>query len=287
MARIGNSVYRDICPGDPTCSQFGFYQGGTPTPMMEECLLYNLVQYGRPGIKVNESLFQHVFTSKYGKMRIFKIKRVSLKSKQWVANQTNRVCDAPGSWYCTGQYPPALKPLIARRKNFAQLEDFNSAKTEQDKKYQEEYHKRMDGMRGGGSQSGSKSQSVGAKYLGCYGAEGNLGSDRVYEGGSYGSNIGLARQFAKETGMKYFAVARANSEGHLFAFSTFDKTKSKMPDSECNHPCLDQDDYKCGCADELCRGLKAVKGEDNVRRWSVYEVVDKKKKAKKRDKSEL
>merc|ERR1719408_1166895 len=47
MARIGNSVYRDICPGDPTCSQFGFYQGGVPTPMMEKCLLYRMVNYGQ------------------------------------------------------------------------------------------------------------------------------------------------------------------------------------------------------------------------------------------------
>lgn len=25
MARIANSVYNDVCPGDPTCSHFGFY----------------------------------------------------------------------------------------------------------------------------------------------------------------------------------------------------------------------------------------------------------------------
>merc|ERR1719476_1243343 len=149
MARIGNSVYRDICPGDPTCSSFGFYQGGQPTPMMEECLLYNLVQYGRPGIKVNESLFKHVYTTKYGKVRIFKILRVSKKSKDWVADPKNRVCDAPGSWYCTGQYPPALAPLIAKRKNFAQLEDFNAKKDDYASRYQEEYHKRMDGLKGG------------------------------------------------------------------------------------------------------------------------------------------
>ena len=49
MARIGNSVYHDICP-EPTCSQFGFYQGGIPTPMMEKCLLYKMVRYGEPGV---------------------------------------------------------------------------------------------------------------------------------------------------------------------------------------------------------------------------------------------
>ena len=32
--------------------------------MMKECLLYKLVGFGRPGIAVNESLFQDVFTSK-------------------------------------------------------------------------------------------------------------------------------------------------------------------------------------------------------------------------------
>ena len=49
MARIGNSVFLDICPDDPTCSKFGFYQGGIPTPMMEKCLLYKMVQYGTMG----------------------------------------------------------------------------------------------------------------------------------------------------------------------------------------------------------------------------------------------
>ena len=44
----------------------------------------------------------------------------------WVADPANRICDAPGSWYCEGQYPPALAPLIAKRKSFAQVEDFNT-----------------------------------------------------------------------------------------------------------------------------------------------------------------
>merc|ERR1711862_863759 len=47
------------------------------------------------------------------------------ESKDWCADPANRLCDAPGSWYCTGQYPPALAKLIAKRRNFAQLEDFN------------------------------------------------------------------------------------------------------------------------------------------------------------------
>jgi len=288
MARIGNSVYRDICPGDPTCSQFGFYQGGQPTPMMAKCLLFKMVQHGKPGIRVNESLFQHVYSTKYGKVRIFKIRRVSLKSKKWVSDPKNRVCDANGSWYCTGQYPPALKPLIARRKNFAQLEDFNVKKDEHAKKYQEEYHKRMDGMRGGSKRDGGSGggKSVGVKYIGCYGAESEMGEDRQYEGGQYGASIELARNFAKEVGMKYFGIARADVDGHLFAFSKL-RSKPKLSDAGCDEPCTDNDAYKCGCADELCGGLKPAKGETNVRRWAVYEVVDKKKKPAKRSKSEL
>ena len=72
MARIGNSVYHDICP-EPTCSQFGFYQGGVPTPMMSECLLYKMVQFGQNGISLDPKKFTHAYTSKYGKVRIFKV----------------------------------------------------------------------------------------------------------------------------------------------------------------------------------------------------------------------
>merc|ERR1711972_1025774 len=60
-----------------------------------------------------------------GLLRVYKVLNVSQESKAWLADPANRVCDAPGSWYCVGQYPPALKPLIDKRRNFAQLEDFN------------------------------------------------------------------------------------------------------------------------------------------------------------------
>lgn len=58
-------------------------------------------------------------------MRIYKVMNVSDASKKWLADPSNRDCDAPGSWYCSGNYPPALIPLMERRRNFAQLEDFN------------------------------------------------------------------------------------------------------------------------------------------------------------------
>merc|ERR1719163_1756804 len=114
--------------------------------MMEKCLLYKMVRAGEPGIPaLSSKRFKHAFTSKYGKVRIFKVMNVSLKSKKWVADPANRVCDAPGSWYCTGQYPPALDKVIKKRKNFKQLEDFNVERDELDDEYNKEYHARMSG----------------------------------------------------------------------------------------------------------------------------------------------
>merc|ERR1719253_1657186 len=79
----------------------------------------------RPGVVANETLWREVYSSKYQKVRIFKVLKVSKKSRRWLADPSNRICDAPGSWYCVGQYPPALQQLIEKRRNFAQLEDFN------------------------------------------------------------------------------------------------------------------------------------------------------------------
>ena len=107
----------------------------------------------RPGVSVDSNRFKHVFSSKYGKVRIFKVMSVSQESKDWVADPANRICDAPGSWYCTGQYPPAIKPLIDKRKDFSQLEDFNSnrdaATKAKSEKYQKEYMARMAASGGG------------------------------------------------------------------------------------------------------------------------------------------
>lgn len=128
--------------------------------MMEASLLYQLHSHRmRAGVQVDGNRFQEVFTSKYQKVRIFKVMSVSEESKAWVADPANRICDAPGSWYCTGQYPPALRPLIAKRKNFAQLEDFNTKKDakakEEAAQYQQEYMERMAGGGGGHGQPSS------------------------------------------------------------------------------------------------------------------------------------
>jgi len=161
LARIANSVFEDVCPGDPTCRHFGFGQDGNPTKMMEDSLLYQLHSHQmRPGVSVDSNRFKHVFSSKYGKVRIFKVMSVSQESKDWVADPANKICDAPGSWYCTGQYPPAIRGLIAKRKDFSQLEDFNanrdSASKAKSEKYQKEYMARMASGGGGHGPSDSK-----------------------------------------------------------------------------------------------------------------------------------
>merc|ERR1719194_93107 len=93
---------------------------------MRDSFLYRAVKHNLdPGISLDKRYWKEVHTTKYGLMRVFKVLNVSKESKDWIADPKNRVCDAPGSWYCVGQYPPALKPLIDKRRNFAQLEDFN------------------------------------------------------------------------------------------------------------------------------------------------------------------
>lgn len=146
MARIGNSVFDDICPGDPTCRRFGFDHMQRPTPMMAASLLYRLHSSGiRPGVTVDRNRFREVFSSKFRKVRIYKVLKVSKKSKAWIADPKNRKCDAPGSWYCTGQYPPALAKVLAKRKSFSQLEDFNKKRDKKAEEYNKLYHKHMGG----------------------------------------------------------------------------------------------------------------------------------------------
>lgn len=157
MARIANSVYNDLCPGDPTCSHFGFYQDGNPTPWMSKSLLFNLISNGmRPGAKVDPKYFTEVYSSPYRLVRIYKVTNVSIESKKWVMDPANRKCDAPGSWYCSGQYPPAepIQKLLAKKRDFKQLEDFNRGGGVKGNKYYEEYMANMEGRRTA-SQTGS------------------------------------------------------------------------------------------------------------------------------------
>eukprot|EP00536_Pseudo-nitzschia_multiseries_P007648 jgi/Psemu1/324848/estExt_fgenesh1_pg.C_1820001 len=140
LKRIANSVYRGLC-SEPTCQTFGMRRGGVPSAQLGASLLYKLHSNGLvPGVQADPNRWKEVFRSKYGKVRIYKILSVSKESKEWVEN--NRVCDAPGSWFCPGQYPPALEKILAEKKDFAQLEDFN--RIGGDDEYQKQYFENLD-----------------------------------------------------------------------------------------------------------------------------------------------
>ena len=55
---------------------------------------------------------REAFVSPRGLVRIVQLLDVDLDSKRWVADPANRECDAPGSWYCVGRYPPKLRALF-------------------------------------------------------------------------------------------------------------------------------------------------------------------------------
>jgi len=134
LARIANSVYRNMCPGDPTCSSWS-------SSKMQQSLLYKLHSNGLVhGVEVDRNRFKEVYQSKHGKVRIYKIMSVSKESKEWVPK--HRLCDAPGSWFCPGQYPPGLQKVLKEKKDFRQLEDFN-AKAEDDSEYQKKYFEHL------------------------------------------------------------------------------------------------------------------------------------------------
>eukprot|EP00980_Cylindrotheca_fusiformis_P001415 scaffold345_cov134-Cylindrotheca_fusiformis.AAC.26 len=108
---------------------------------MEASLLYKLHSHKlAPGVEADRNRFREVYTSENGKVRIYKVQSVSQESKEWVKN--NRQCDAPGSWYCPGQYPPALEKILKEKRDFQQLEDFNRGKA--DAEYQKQYFENLE-----------------------------------------------------------------------------------------------------------------------------------------------
>eukprot|EP00554_Chaetoceros_debilis_P004761 CAMPEP_0194095368 /NCGR_PEP_ID=MMETSP0149-20130528/56790_1 /TAXON_ID=122233 /ORGANISM="Chaetoceros debilis, Strain MM31A-1" /LENGTH=962 /DNA_ID=CAMNT_0038781309 /DNA_START=608 /DNA_END=3496 /DNA_ORIENTATION=- len=158
LARIANSVYRSMCPDDPVCSQFGMVAQGVPSKMMRESLLYKLHSHKiQPGVTTDPNRFREMFTSRYGKCRVFKVLSVSEESKKWVADPANKDCDVEGGWYCRGQYPPGMQKILKEKKDFSQLEDFNSG--EKDNEYQEKYFENLEKKKRGEKISTTKSSA--------------------------------------------------------------------------------------------------------------------------------
>ncbi|CAE8635161.1 unnamed protein product [Polarella glacialis] len=144
MARIANSVYSDVCPQGPTCEEFRVDASGIPTEMMNQSVIWRLHGHNaKPGVQADPTLWEEAYTSKHGLVRIFKVLDVSQESKTWAQDPANRKCDAPGSWYCTGQYPPVLDRLLEKKKAFKQLEDFNSGLDKDAEAYQRAYMEKL------------------------------------------------------------------------------------------------------------------------------------------------
>lgn len=148
LIRIANSVYRGLC-SEPTCREFGYYSNGEPSERMAESMLYKLHSHKlKPGVEADPNRFKLVYQSKYGKVRIFKVLKVSKESKEWVKDKKNKLCDG-GGWVCRGQYPPALQKILVQKQDFQQLEDFN-IKGGDDSDYQKQY---MDGIQNPGKKN--------------------------------------------------------------------------------------------------------------------------------------
>merc|ERR1719401_2599882 len=79
FARIGNSVFPDICgEKDPTCTKYGFVGKGQPSKMMAESFVYKAVKNDpKSGAALDRKRFQEVHSTKYGMIKIYKVMNVS------------------------------------------------------------------------------------------------------------------------------------------------------------------------------------------------------------------
>ena len=78
------------------------------------CILPQVTQTGGANLDTNPLLkgrYKLVMRSKHDAVRIFKIAKVSTKSKRLGFDVNRWKCDAPGSWYCPGNYPGQLARL--------------------------------------------------------------------------------------------------------------------------------------------------------------------------------
>jgi dolichyl-diphosphooligosaccharide--protein glycosyltransferase len=82
MARIGGSVFKDINP-----NEFYVDRQGKPSPMMYQSLVYNLVlnKFDPSVPALPEGTYEEAYTSSNRMVRIYKVKNVSKKSKEYCA----------------------------------------------------------------------------------------------------------------------------------------------------------------------------------------------------------
>ena len=86
----------------------GVHGDGKPSRMMADAMIYQLVAQRF----VPSERYEEAYVSSRGLVRIVRVLDVSATSKAWAADVSNHACDAPGSWYCPGAYPPELAALL-------------------------------------------------------------------------------------------------------------------------------------------------------------------------------
>ena len=105
------------CTRGPGCSRAslgcpcmcpGVHGDGKPSRMMADAMIYQLVAQRF----VSSERYEEAYVSSRGLVRIVRVLDVSATSKAWAAEVSNHACDAPGSWYCPGAYPPELAALL-------------------------------------------------------------------------------------------------------------------------------------------------------------------------------
>ena len=87
--------------------------------------------------------------------------------------------------------------------------------------------------------------------------------------------LSASLEWAASKGKRFLAIARAGVDGHAFAFSEPPDMDGALDvEDGCDAPCQDIDQFSCGCADAVCHehGAGPAPGEENARRWVVYEV---------------
>jgi hypothetical protein len=97
--------------------------------MMRDSLVYNLVlnQFDPNVPALPPKTFKEAYTSSHKMVRIYKVLGISKDSKKYCAENHGYIAwkaGVPGY----DAYPPGLRDVLAGKKDFEQLEDFNAKK---------------------------------------------------------------------------------------------------------------------------------------------------------------
>jgi hypothetical protein len=98
--------------------------------MMRDSLVYNLVlnQFDHNVPALPPKTFKEAFTSSHRMVRIYKVLGISKDSKKYCAENRGYIAWKAGKPGFEA-YPPGLRDVLAGKKDFEQLEDFNAKKS--------------------------------------------------------------------------------------------------------------------------------------------------------------